>query len=241
MAHSSYPFSIKKTENRTRGILSWPIAERPRERLLERGANALSTRELLAILIGTGVGKFSAVDLAERVVGLGENVAERSVGELVRVQGLGFAKAARIVAAYELGRRGQEIPKIDKPRLTSPDEVVRFLRPRFGGLTEEIFLVVSVDVKNRPIAVHEIARGSGESVSFKPREVFEEAIKIGASGIVVAHNHPSGDPTPSGDDERLTVRLKEGAELLGLRFLDHVIIAEERYFAFATQRTEAMS
>jgi DNA repair protein RadC len=230
MAHSSYVIAHSKTENRTHGILSWPIPERPRERLLEQGARALSSIELLAILIGTGTRARSVMDLAEKAVTI---LSDLSTGGLLGIEGLGPTKTARILAGIELGRRSLSEAPPDGIRLTAADAVVNFLRPRFLGLTEEIFLAISVDVKNRPLAIHEIARGTGEGVAFQPREIFKEVMKAGGSGIIVAHNHPSGDPLPSVEDERLTARLREGAEILGLRFLDHVIVGGEAHFSFA--------
>ncbi|MFH1262365.1 MAG: DNA repair protein RadC [Pseudomonadota bacterium] len=230
MAHSTCVLKESKNDNRTRGILSWPISERPRERLLTEGANALSAAELLAILIGHGTRGVSALDLAREI--LSDSGTRFSGPELVRRKGLGGAKAARILAGIELGKRLILANPKETRRLSNAAAVADFIRPRFLGLSVETFWVISVDVKNRPIGVHEIARGSGEGVTFEAREAFSEPLRAGANGIVVVHNHPSGDATPSREDEKLTVRLKEGAGLLGLRFLDHVIVTDRVHFSF---------
>jgi DNA repair protein RadC len=235
VAHSICVLRESKTENRTQGILSWPVSERPRERLLTEGAGSLSVAELLAILIGHGTRGLSALDLARQI--FNSSRTGFSGPELLRVKGLGGAKAARILAGIELGRRLIQDSSKEIRRLSNAAAVAEFIRPKALGLSVETFWVISVDVKNRPIGVHEIARGSGEGVTFEAREAFSEPLRAGASGIVVVHNHPSGDPTPSREDERLTIRLKEGAQLLGLRFLDHVIVTDRGRHSFAEQES----
>jgi DNA repair protein RadC len=155
---------------------------------------------------------------------------------LSRISGVGQAKACRIVAGIELGRRlkDQEQEKVE--RISTSADVVRLVSGRFEGISQELFIAISVDIKNRPISIDEVARGAAESVSFFPRDVFSKAVTLGASGIVCVHNHPSGDPSPSPEDHRLTDRLREGAKLLGIRFLDHVIVANGSHYSFANHR-----
>lgn len=221
-------------------IRNWPISERPRERLLSLKATSLSIAELLAILIGEGDKGSSALDLARRVLfkdgkDSKSSLHNLSVNSLLQVQGIGPAKAARILAGLELGKRWlQEDSRLPK-RIMGSSSVVEFIKPRLAGLTHEVFYLIGVDVKNRPILTEEISRGTSDGVAFLPRDAFCEAIRTKVSGMIFVHNHPSGDPTPSTEDRYLTVRLAKCASLLGLRFLDHVIVAENEFYSFADQ------
>ncbi len=219
-------------ENHSGTVRNWPKSERPRERLLEKGAEALSTSELLAILIGHGERGVTALDLARQISG---ELTQLTPASLIRIRGLGPAKAARILAALELGRRALREDRNDSIRLVGSTAVAELIRPRIAGVTREIFFAISVDVKNRPLAIQEVARGGVEGVNMNPREIFSEIIRSGASGLLCVHNHPSGDPTPSQEDRFLTKRLKEGSQLLGIRFLDHVIVTTSRHFSFADE------
>ena len=222
----------EENDYRTLSIRQWPESERPRERLLEKGAGSLSTSELLAILIGNGQRGSSAVDLAKNVLAHSRNLHDLTSITLRSIPGMGPAKAAKILAALELGKRA--LQKNDKAngRLRSSEDVFEWIHPRMLGLTSEVFLVICVDAKNRPLETIEIARGSNDGVLFTPKEVFREAIRADASGVICVHNHPSGDPTPSQLDIDLTTRLKKLAQLVGIRFLDHVIVAENQYYSF---------
>lgn len=217
-------------------IREWPESERPRERILELGGQALSSAELLAILIGSGDRGLSAVDVARRLLQGGEKgdltANQLSIGSLLRTKGVGPAKAARILAALELGRRFSAAERSSVHRLAQSSDVAKLMNSRVTGLSYELFFVISVDVKNRPITIQQVSRGSAEGVAIQPKEVFAEAVRAGASGIICVHNHPSGDATPSPEDRALTVRLKEGALILGLRFLDHVILANGNSYSF---------
>ncbi len=148
--------------------------------------------------------------------------------------GLGDAARARILASLELGRRFLALRMPEIRAIRTSRDVAELIAPRFAGLRKESFLSISVDVKNRPIAIDEIARGSADAVTFSPKEVFQAALAHRAHGFICVHNHPSGDPNPSLEDRALTERLEEGARLLGLRFLDHVILGDPgRFYSFA--------
>lgn len=212
-------------------IQDWPITERPRERLLEQGAVSLSLAELVAVILGTGSSSLSVIELSQRIIRLPLTTLTPSV--LEGFTGMGPTKSARLLASIELGRRvfaqNGETPQ----KLSSSSSVVEFISPKLLGLSKEVFLAIAVDTKNRPVAVTEVARGGSDSVTLLPRDVFAEALRSGATGVICVHNHPSGDPHPSPEDRDLTRRLVEGARLLGIRFLDHVIYTSGAHFSFA--------
>ncbi|MFH1017300.1 MAG: DNA repair protein RadC [Pseudomonadota bacterium] len=209
----------------------WPKSERPRERILALGPESLSLSELFAVILGHGHRGRPLFTLSQALA------CRWGPGFDVRgLPGIGDTARARILASLELGRRfmaarGSEIRAIRTSR-----HVVDLVSPRLAGLPRESFLTIPVDVKNRPLAVEEIARGTSDAVTFSPKDVFAAALAHQAHGFICAHNHPSGDPTPSSEDRILTNRLEEGAKLIGLRFLDHVILAGEGYFSFADAR-----
>ncbi|HUH05691.1 MAG TPA: DNA repair protein RadC [Kofleriaceae bacterium] len=212
-----------------------PDAERPRERLLVHGPEILAVEELLAIVLGTGMPGASATELARRLlvaVGGLDLLARAPAQELVGVAGIGAARAARLCAAFALGRRGIEA-RTASASIQSAADVYARLRPRTAGLAQEVFLVLGLDVRNAVMAEIEIARGCLTGVEVHPREVFRPLIRAGAAACIVAHNHPSGDPTPSRDDLLLTARLREVGELVGIPVLDHVIVATRGYVSVA--------
>ena len=202
-----------------------PEADRPRERLLEQGARVLSDAELLAVLLRTGRYGASALDLARELLaahgGLSglESVDPREIQRL----GVGPAKAASLLAALEIGRRlaREQLPE---ELLTRPVEVVRYLQLRYGARDQEVMGALFLNLRNRLIGEREIYRGTIDRASVEPREVLKEALLRGASGFVVFHTHPSGDPSPSAEDYEFTRRLVQAAELLGLRMIDHLIL-----------------
>jgi DNA repair protein RadC len=205
--------------------------ERPRERLLRTGTVTLGDKELLALLIGTGVRDRPAVDLAADLMRRSGGIAalaRASPRELALINGIGSAGAARIAAAFELGRRVVDLAH-HRQILSTPEDIYRLLHPRFAGMTQELFLAVGVDVRNGLLDVVEIARGSLASVEVHPREVFRPLIRMAAAGAVIVHNHPTGDPTPSREDIELTSRLRDVGRVIGIPIVDHVIIGDRRY------------
>lgn len=213
-----------------------PETERPRERLLKEGAGSLSDAELVAILLRTGTRQESAVELAKRLLhrfGSLRELAEAGVGELKNaVAGLGDAKIAQLKAGFELARRlRRSIGEGDVIR--SSQDAFHYIAPCLDELKKENFWVILLDTKNRVIRRERISEGSLDSSIVHPREVFRPAIRESASSIICVHNHPSGDPSPSPDDIRITERLKETAELVGIKFLDHLIVGRDSYESLA--------
>lgn len=207
----------------------------PRERLASAGPNALSDAELLALLLGTGTTREPVSQLAQRLVDQQRGIpglARLGLGELAALPGLGHGKACRLVGAFELGRRIVERPLLRGARIGSSRDLDAALRPRLGALDVEQFLVIPLDARNRVLAEVRVGMGSTTYCPVAPADVFRAALREAAAGIVVAHNHPSGDPSPSPEDVDLTIRLVRAGEVIGIRVLDHVIIARDGFFSF---------
>ncbi|HSL21572.1 MAG TPA: DNA repair protein RadC [Vicinamibacterales bacterium] len=206
--------------------------DRPRERLDRVGTAALSDHELLAIVLGHGHGSRSSLDVASAVLesagGL-HGLARVTADELQRVAGIGRARAAQIVAAVELGRRTLAREPLERTQVGCPRDVAEFLMPQFGSCAVEQFGVVLLDSKHRVLKTRLLSVGSLDASVVHPREVFRAAVLGGAAAVVLFHNHPSGDPTPSREDCDLTRRLAVAGELMGVDVLDHVILADTRY------------
>ena len=219
------------SERYTIAIREMPSDERPRERLEKYGATALSTAELLAIHFRTGTTERSAVGLGELLLsqfgGL-KGVANASLEELRKVKGIGKVKAIEIAASVELGRRLAVYSSADRPTINTPRDVEHLLMPEMRDLTKEVFKSIMLDIKNRVIKVDTISIGTLNGSMAHPREVFKSAIQTSAASIILVHNHPSGDPTPSSEDVAITKRLKAAGELLGIDVLDHVILGDNR-------------
>jgi DNA repair protein RadC len=216
-----------------------PAQERPRERLVRYGADKLSGEELLAVLIGRGTAGIPVREIAYKLLnrfGSIAAIADASIEELKRIPGVGTAKACQIKAAFELARRFQESQAPpERAELNNPEAVYRLLKPDLTERKKECFFTVVLDARNRFIRKERISTGSLDTTLAHPREVFEPALRDGARAVVLAHNHPSGDPTPSEDDIRLTRRLAEAGKLLGIIVQDHIIIAGDQYYSFRSQ------
>lgn len=207
-----------------------PCEERPRERLLRYGAPALSNRELLAILLGTGTRRASVLDVAERLQASGlHELAGRSLEDVAAERGVGVAKAARILAALELGARVASQSGRASPALRTPEEAARHLLPRYASRPVETFGLLALDVRHRLRKEAVISVGCLTSSLVHPREVFQEAVLARAAAIVLFHNHPSGDPEPSADDLAMTRRLVAAGALMGIEVLDHLVLGAGRY------------
>jgi len=222
------------TPSRVSGM---PLADRPRERLLSLGPAALTTVELLAILLGTGTVRsdaFSvAADLLTEVGGTLRHLARKPAGSLAVVPGVGKVKGARIVAALELARRLDIEQRSPGDGIRSPADVYRRCGPGLRDLVVEEFHLLTLDAQNRVTRQALITRGILNSSLVHPREVFRAAIAEAAAGIIVVHNHPSGNPAPSADDKAVTIQLVEAGKLLDMPVYDHVIVGGDRYFSFA--------
>jgi DNA repair protein RadC len=209
--------------------------DRPREKLLHRGVSALGDNELVALVLGQGTRRGNALALANVLLtthgGL-HGLTRCTCDDLVRVAGVGRARAAQIVAALELGRRTLTHAPSARVRLKNPHEVAQYLLPRFGGRMVEQFGILLFDSRHRVLRASILAVGSLNAAGVLPREVFREAAMGGAAAVVVFHNHPSGDPTPSAEDVELTRRLAAAGTLMAITVVDHVILGETRYWSF---------
>jgi len=215
-----------------------PSTERPRERLWSLGPAALTTAELLAVLIGTGKGGRNVLEVAGWLLELSDGslrrLAQRPRSELLRADGIGPTKAARLAAAFELGARLAREERPALPRIREPDDVVRLFGGRLRDLQVEEFHLLALDSQSQVLREVLVTRGLLNSSLVHPREVFRAAIVEAAAGIIVVHNHPSGDPTPSAEDRAVTRQLAEAGRLLDLPLYDHVVIAGDRFVSFAT-------
>ena len=207
-------------------IRELPVSERPRERLLEQGSGALSDAELLAILLRTGHRGTSAVQMARELLeekgGLGGLLG--STPQMLRRKGLGQAKAAGLVAALEIAGRLARSEVTEREVLSRPSEIARYLHLRYQTRDQEIMGALFLDARNRTLGDREVYRGTLDRAAVEPREVLKECLLRGASGVILFHTHPSGDPTPSADDEAFTLRMAEAAKVVGVRLFDHLVL-----------------
>lgn len=213
-----------------------PISERPRERLLKLGSEALSSQEILALILGRGIAGESVMVTAQRLLsefGSLKGIANATISELSEVKGIGVAKAAQIKASFELSRRIEESSLYEKrgKMVKTPEDAVNLVKGRLKGKKKEHFLVLLLDTRNQLIATSRVSIGSLDTNIVHPREVFKEAISASASSCIFAHNHPSGDPTPSEDDIELTKRLVKTGEIVGIDVLDHIIVTDKDFIS----------
>jgi DNA repair protein RadC len=206
--------------------------DRPREKLDRVGVGGLGDNELLAIVLGHGISRTSALELANGVlasVGGLHGLARASADDLRRVPGIGAARASQLIAAVEAGRRTLMRGRRERAQIITARDVAELLVPQFGSKPVEQFGVLLLDTKHRVLRTRLLSIGTLDASIVHPREVFREAASGGAAAIIVFHNHPSGDPTPSGDDVALTKRLIRAGDVMGIDVLDHVILAENRF------------
>ncbi len=228
-----------KTETGYLSIKNWPEDERPREKLIKAGSVSLTNSELLAIVLRTGFGgptrKQSALDLAKNLLSQYEHlndISELEVTELAEMKGIGWAKAAQIMASFELGKRMAAERNGSNISFRCSEEVANYYIPLLKDLKNEQFRLVMLNIKNKIIREVMISQGSLTSSIVHPREVLKIAIKASAASVIFLHNHPSGDPEPSIDDIEITNRLCKSFSIIGINVLDHLIIAENGYFSF---------
>ena len=220
------------------GIAQWPETERPRERLLTQGPQALTNAQLLAILLRVGRHGSSAVQVGMDILDqLGDvaGLAQCGIEELCAVPGVGEAKAAQLKAALELGKRALAGPLTKGAKITSSRDLFTHYHPTLRDLRHEVFRVILLDAKHAIMRDATVSEGSLTLSIVHPREVFTFAVKESAAAVIFLHNHPSGDPTPSQEDHVLTARLVSAGEVLGIRVLDHLVIGDGRYVSFADQ------
>lgn len=224
---------------KTLSIKSWAEEDRPREKLLQKGRHVLTDAELIAILIGSGTKKESAVELSKRILAhFGNNLnelAKLSVHDLIKFKGIGEAKAISIVAALELGRRRKETEATKREKITSSRDIFQFMHAQFLDLPHEEFHVLLLNRTNAVIRREFVSRGGISGTVVDPKIIFKIAIDNLASSIILCHNHPSGNLRPSEQDISLTKKIKEAGTLLEVPILDHLIISDTGYFSFADE------
>lgn len=209
-----------------------PNKERPRERMMQYGAQALSNAELLAILLRTGTYQESAVHLAQRLLNQSGNLrslTDMSMEQITKIKGIGQAKALQIQAGIELGRRMARSALDEKVTIRSPQDAASLLMEDLRYLQKEHFVCLFLNTKNHVIGQETLSMGSLNASIVHPREVFRAAIKRSSASIVCAHNHPSGDPTPSPEDIQLTTRLVDAGNLIGIEVLDHIVVGDQSF------------
>ena len=210
------------------------IADRPRERLMRQGAASLSNQELIAILLRTGTKQESVLVLANRILSSFDKIQDLkdvTIEELVKVKGVGSAKAVQILAAAEIGKRIYRKHSEGRYTIRSPEDAAAYLMTDMTSLTQEHFVVLFLNVKNEILHKQTIFIGSLNSSIVHPRDIFREAVKRSAASIICAHNHPSGNPSPSPEDIDVTKRLLEAGALMGIELLDHVIIGDHQFIS----------
>lgn len=229
MQHKPSSFSIK----------NWSDDDKPRERLVQKGKSHLSDAELIAILIGSGSRNESAVELSKRILASVNNnlneLGKLSIKQLMQFKGIGEAKAVSIAAALEIGRRrrGEEAQKITK--ISSSKNVFELLQPKMGELPHEEFWIVFLNNSNSVLQAGQLSKGGITGTLVDVRLVLKQALELGAVGLILAHNHPSGTLKPSEADKQITRKLKVASEALDIKVLDHIIITQKEYFSFADE------
>jgi DNA repair protein RadC len=225
------------SENTFFPIRSWSEDDKPREKLLLKGKTALSDAELIAILIGSGSRNESAVSLSQRILASVDYnlnaLGKLSVNQLNNFKGIGDAKAITIQAAMELGRRRRLEAAVELQKITSSKAIFDIMQPIIGELTYEEFWIVYLNNSNKIISKSQLSKGGITGTVVDVRLVFKTALELGAVGIILAHNHPSGTIQPSESDKQITQKLKSGGEQLDIRILDHIIVTETQYYSFS--------
>ncbi len=217
-------------------IKELPMTERPREKLYIHGPEALSNEELLAIIIRTGNKTDSAIDLARKILSRDNrglvHLRDTTIQELMETKGVGECKAAQILAAIEIGKRINYRDALSKIKITEPSTIANLYMDEMRYLQKEHFKIILLDTKNQIIVTEEISVGTLNASIVHPRDVFRAAIKRNSNSMILIHNHPSGDPTPSNEDINITNRLIDAGNLIGIKVLDHIIIGDNRYISF---------
>lgn len=213
-------------------IMDLPESERPREKLLKFGAEALSNAELLAIILRTGSSKENILSLSSRILKETEGLnglLTTSSEDFLNLRGIGSAKAAQLLALAEISKRFNSFKSGDQYKITQPKDAAELLMNSMRYLKQEHLKVIMLNTKNIVISINDVSVGSLNSSIVHPREVFCEAIKRSSASIIISHNHPSGDPSPSGEDINITERIKECGKIIGIELLDHIIIGDGYY------------
>lgn len=209
-------------------------SERPRERLKAYGVSALSNTELISIILRHGSKKENILEISQNLLNKYnlKTLSRKSITELKKLHGIGEVKASQLIAAFELARRISAMPKDKRQKVSSAKDIFKIYSPEFSTLNQEHFRAIYLNSRKQIINEKNISMGIKDASIIHPREVFESAITEGAIALIILHNHPSGDPTPSEEDVKITKQLAESGMLLGIELLDHVIIGDKCYFSF---------
>ncbi len=220
-------------------IKNMPESERPREKMIKHGCQSLSNAELLAIILSTGTRDKTAIDLASGILNMSSRglrtLVDCTMEELMEIKGIGLAKASQVIAAVELGKRISLTKITNNYKIKGPEDVSNLLMEDMRYLNKEIFNILLLNTKNDVISIENISIGSLNASIVHPREVFNIAIRRSSSSIILAHNHPSGDPKPSKEDINITKRLIEAGSIIGINVLDHIIIGDGIYFSMKSK------
>lgn len=227
------------SENASFPISSWSEDDKPREKLMLKGKSVLSDAELIAILIGSGSRNESAVDLSKRILGSVDNnlnaLGKLSISQLIKFKGIGEAKAISIIAALELGRRRRAEDVVELAKITSSKSIFQIMQPIIGELPHEEFWIVYLNNSNKVISKSQLSKGGITGTLVDVRIVFKTALEMGATGLILCHNHPSGTLIPSDADKQITRKLKLAGDSLEIKVLDHLIITESSYYSFVDE------
>ena len=230
---------MEKVSNSYLAITQWAEEDRPREKLLLKGKSSLSDAELIGILLGSGTKTLSAVDLAKQILNSVGNdlhaLAKMSVSDLCKFKGIGEAKAISIVSALELGRRRKDAEPVKQPRITCSDDAYQLLKPELTDLPHEEFWIILLKRNNQVIRKEQVSFGGVSGTIVDPKIIFKKALDNLASGMILVHNHPSGNLKPSQADIQLTKKLKTSGELLEIPIYDHIIFTDHGYYSFSDQ------
>ncbi|MFV7235006.1 RadC family protein [Flavobacterium sp. ZB4R12] len=226
-------------ENSFFPITNWSEDDKPREKLMLKGKSVLSDAELIAILIGSGSRNESAVDLSKRILASVNNnlnaLGKLSITQLMNFKGIGEAKAISIIAAMELGRRRRAEDAVELTKITSSKTIFEIMQPIIGELPHEEFWIVYLNNSNKVISKSQLSKGGITGTLVDVRLVFKTALEMGATGLILCHNHPSGTLIPSDADKQITRKLKLAGESLEIKVLDHLIVTETNYFSFVDE------
>jgi DNA repair protein RadC len=226
-------------ENRNFTIKSWEASDRPREKLMEKGAGELTNAELLAILIGSGTRKLSAVELSKRILASSEyslkSLSKLTLEDLMTFDGVGEAKACSIITALELGKRLSSEEGSKKTKITCSKDVFDVMHPKIGTIGHEEFWVLFLNNSNKILQKFQLSKGGLTGTVVDVRLVLKNALELLATGIILCHNHPSGNLKASNADKQITQKLKLASETMDIKILDHIIITEKMYFSFADE------
>lgn len=215
-----------------------PPEQRPRERMIKEGPGSLSDIDLLAIMLRTGTARVSVLELAAEIIGRFRDLralSQATIEELSSIKGIGAVKAVQVKAALELGKRLSALSSEDRPVIRCPEDVSSLVMEELRDLDREYFLALLLNTKNQVIARETISIGTLNSSIVHPRELFKIAIRRSAAAVILVHNHPSGDPTPSREDINLTKRLIEAGEIIGIDVLDHIIIGDNKFISLKSR------